>query len=330
MERSSQVAEENKEMEEQNLTLILETYKNEIEVLKKTVASMNVEIQTLKKKKEKGSNEPLMAKKKTRTVTSEDKCGLCEKFKILDIQPKDSIHHLSLRGNVEPESCGHLREMNVKQMAQLYKNFKMCRVCGYTPISESHQEDKCKFTNRVPRAKCRVKSCSFRFFLCDEHITQNESQVQHRREYYKKSNFPFTFAPEESKSSKKEEVRRKSNTSTQTEEEPDSWISEVESEDFLEGVESDDSIQIINENPQPEAEKKVQITNKDPQPEADDKIQITNENPQPEAEKKVQITNKHPQPEAEEKVQITNKYPQPEAEEKIQITNEDPQPEDSL
>ena len=311
MERSSQVAEENKEMEEQNFTLILETYKNEIEVLKKTVASMNVEIQTLKKKKEKGSNEPLMAKKKTRTVTSEDKCGLCEKFKILDIQPKDSIHHLSLRGNVEPESCGHLREMNVKQMAQLYKNFKMCRVCGYTPISESHQEDKCKFTNRVPRAKCRVKSCSFRFFLCDEHITQNESQIQHRREYYKKSNFPFTFAPEESKSSKKEEVRRKSNTSTQTEEEPDSWTSELESEDLKEDFASDHT----EGGPQPDTK-----TESPPCPDdqgneiseddlgleqdsaSDDSIQIIENEDAPDS---IQITNEKPQPETDENEKVS-------------------------
>ena len=252
-----------------------------------------------------------MAKKKTRTVTSEDKCGLCEKFKILDIQPKDSIHHLSLRGNVEPESCGHLREMNVKQMAQLYKNFKMCRVCGYTPISESHQEDKCKFTNRVPRAKCRVKSCSFRFFLCDEHITQNESQIQHRREYYKKSDFPFTFAPEESKSSKKEEVRRKSNTSTQTEEEPDSWTSELESEDLKEDFASDHT----EGGPQPDTK-----TESPPCPDdqgneiseddlgleqdsaSDDSIQIIEDEDAPDS---IQITNEKPQPETDENEKVS-------------------------
>ena len=317
MERSSQVTEENKEMKEQNFTLILETYKNEIEALKKTVASMNVEIQILKRKEENGSDEPLMVKKKTRTVTSQDNCGLCQKFKTLDIQPKDSIHHLSPRGNIEPESCGHLREMNVKQMAELYKNYKMCRVCAYKPLSDSHQEEKCKFTVRVPHAKCKAKGCAFRFFLCDEHTIQNGNQLQHRREYYKKSNFPFKFAPEKSNqtdylgTSKKEEVRRKSNTSTQTEEEPDSWTSELESEDLKEDFASDHT----EGGPQPDTK-----TESPPCPDdqgneiseddlgleqdsaSDDSIQIIEKE---DASNSIQITNEKPQPETDENEKVS-------------------------
>ena len=117
--------------------------------------------------------------------------GLCKGLK--GLKPKDKRHHISARGNLEPESCGHLRDMNIQKMAELYKNYEMCRVCAYRPISDSHQEEKCNYTTRVNLAKCKVKNCRYRYFLCDQHIDENKASIQNRTQYYRQNNFPVNF-----------------------------------------------------------------------------------------------------------------------------------------
>ena len=233
IESSSKGSEEVKKMEDQ--IQFMENYKLELTALTNEVAKMNLEIQELKKKKEKkgnrllGAQQPMTlngttSEKKSRISEDTTKCGLCRKLKDLGIQPKDKKHHLTIRGNIEPESCGLLRDLNIQGMAELFKKYEMCRVCGYRPVSDAHHEDKCKYTKNVTLAKCQVKDCRLRYFLCAQHEAKNESQIQNRMEYYKNHNFPFN--PKKSNSKQQKETRE---VSTQTADYHDSTMTnEVE------------------------------------------------------------------------------------------------------
>lgn len=188
---------------------ILEDYKKEMEAVIANLSGKINEMEDVianlgkinlkanqKIPKAKNNTQPKV-KKNDQSGGTSSKCGLCQRLKNLDIKPKDTKHHLTIRGNNEPESCGHLRDMNIKQMAKLFRNYKMCRVCAFRPISDEHQEEKCTYTARVKLAKCRVSDCPLRYFLCDEHIDRNKKQIQNRLEYYKKNNFPVTFSTED-------------------------------------------------------------------------------------------------------------------------------------
>ena len=177
-----------------------QSYKMEMESIVEKMNEIFMDIQDLKRRGIKEHQKSSKAQEKKAKLVhhvSEDvsKCGLCKRLKGLNIKPRDNKHHLSRRGNPEPESCGQLRDMNIKEMAELYKNYEMCRVCAYRPISESHQEEKCNYTTRVKLAKCKNKDCRYRYFLCDQHIDENKSSIQDRKEYYKRNNFPVTFTP---------------------------------------------------------------------------------------------------------------------------------------
>lgn len=170
-----------------------QSYKKNMESIVAKMSEVFMDIQDLKKREIK----PKMQEKKVKPgpYVSEDasNCGLCKRLKNLDIQPKDNKHHISARGNLEPESCGQLRNMNIKEMAELFRSYEMCRVCAYKPITDTHQEEKCNYTTRVSLAKCKVKNCRYRYFLCDQHIDKNKASIEHRTEYYMKNNFPVTF-----------------------------------------------------------------------------------------------------------------------------------------
>ena len=269
-EAISQAGKKVQKMEDQNCAQVLENYKLELTVLTDEVAKMNLEIQELKKKKEKKEDEELIEalnpvlpddttpqKKQLRAPGSSNqgaaknsgqkqgprvsndgaKCGLCKRLTEFGIKPKDSKHHLTLRGNTEPESCGHLRDLNIQQMAELFKKYEMCRVCAYRKISDAHHEDKCNYTKKVTLAKCQVKSCSLRYFLCAEHEAENENQIKNRMEYYKSLKFPafnFSLCPKKHTEFKLKQQEETRDVSTQTADNYDSTkTDEIEPETEL-------------------------------------------------------------------------------------------------
>ena len=235
IENSSQGSEEVRKMETQNCIQFMENYKLELTVLTDEVAKMNLEIQELKKMGEKKENKGLLgaqqpmtsnektSKKEARTSNDATKCGLCRKLEDFGIQPKDNKHHLTIRGNIEPETCGHLRDLNIQQMADLFKKYEMCRVCAHKPITDVHHEDKCKYTKKVTLAKCQVKDCNLRYFLCTQHEAKNEVQIRNRMEYYKSHNFPFN--PKRFNFLKKQQKETR-DVSTQTEDNYDSTMAD--------------------------------------------------------------------------------------------------------
>ena len=207
-EASSQSNEEVKKIEDQNYVQVLENYKLELIALTNEVAKMNLEIQDLKREKgnkkdktqkkmkssssiNQGATKDKGQKQIIRVSNDGNKCGLCNRLKTFDIHPKDHQHSLTKQGNPEPESCGHLRNKNVKEMAEFYRMYDMCRVCAYKPISSVHQEERCNYTTKVPQAKCR--KCKLRYFLCDQHMAENQGQLQNRTDYFKRKNFPVAF-----------------------------------------------------------------------------------------------------------------------------------------
>ena len=226
-ETYSQAGEEVKKMEDQSCVQVLEDYKLELAALMNKVTKMSLEIQDLKKKKgekedkagssNKGAAKVSGKKQGPRVSNDGTKCGLCKKMKELGIKPKDSKHHLTMRGYVEPESCGYLRDLNVQEMAELFKEYEMCRVCAYRPISDAHHEDKCNYTRKVTLAKCQVKNCGLRYFLCAEHVTENNGQIRNRMEYYKEQKFPAFNFPLGLKKGTGLELKQKETRGTQTE-----------------------------------------------------------------------------------------------------------------